>query len=106
MGFEGTLAAIVVGLVAGWMAQFVMSGGGYGVFGDVLLGIGEAASPGGSSICSEWPLTLDGSSRSPWPSWEQSRSSSPSACSFNRASEAARLNASRGVDQGPTTKVQ
>jgi uncharacterized membrane protein YeaQ/YmgE (transglycosylase-associated protein family) len=40
MGIEVTLVAIVVGLVAGWLAQFVMKGGGYGLMGDVLLGIG------------------------------------------------------------------
>ncbi len=40
MGIEATLVAVVVGLVAGWLAQFVMKGGGYGLMGDVLLGVG------------------------------------------------------------------
>jgi uncharacterized membrane protein YeaQ/YmgE (transglycosylase-associated protein family) len=40
MGIEATLVAVVVGLVAGWLAQFVMKGGGYGLIGDVLLGVG------------------------------------------------------------------
>jgi uncharacterized membrane protein YeaQ/YmgE (transglycosylase-associated protein family) len=30
---------ILVGLAAGWMAGQVMSGGGFGVIGDILLGI-------------------------------------------------------------------
>jgi uncharacterized membrane protein YeaQ/YmgE (transglycosylase-associated protein family) len=30
---------ILIGLAAGWMAGQVMSGGGFGVIGDILLGI-------------------------------------------------------------------
>lgn len=30
---------LVVGLVAGWLAGVIMKGGGYGVFGNILLGI-------------------------------------------------------------------
>jgi uncharacterized membrane protein YeaQ/YmgE (transglycosylase-associated protein family) len=33
------LAWIVVGLVAGWLAGMVMKGGGYGVVGDIIVGI-------------------------------------------------------------------
>jgi len=33
------LAWIVVGLVAGWLAGMVMNGGGYGVVGDIIVGI-------------------------------------------------------------------
>ncbi len=33
------LAWIVVGLIAGWLAGVVMKGGGYGVVGDIILGI-------------------------------------------------------------------
>ena len=33
------LYAIVVGLIAGWLAGQVMKGGGYGVLIDILLGI-------------------------------------------------------------------
>ena len=35
----GILAWIVVGLIAGWLAGMVMKGGGYGVVGDILIGI-------------------------------------------------------------------
>jgi uncharacterized membrane protein YeaQ/YmgE (transglycosylase-associated protein family) len=35
----GFLAFIVVGLIAGWLAGKVMRGGGYGVLGDIILGI-------------------------------------------------------------------
>lgn len=35
----GILSWIVVGLLAGWLAGMVMKGGGYGVVGDILLGI-------------------------------------------------------------------
>ncbi len=40
MTLEAFVLAIVVGLVAGWLAGFVMKGGDYGLIGDVLLGIG------------------------------------------------------------------
>lgn len=33
------LYAIIVGLIAGWLAGQVMKGGGYGVLIDILLGI-------------------------------------------------------------------
>jgi uncharacterized membrane protein YeaQ/YmgE (transglycosylase-associated protein family) len=30
---------IVIGGVAGWLAGLIMSGGGYGIFGDIIIGI-------------------------------------------------------------------
>ncbi len=33
------LSWIIVGLIAGWLAGLVMKGGGYGVLGDIILGI-------------------------------------------------------------------
>jgi uncharacterized membrane protein YeaQ/YmgE (transglycosylase-associated protein family) len=30
---------LVVGLIAGWLAGLVMRGGGYGVVGDIIIGI-------------------------------------------------------------------
>ncbi len=38
----GILTWIVVGLIAGWLAGQVMSGSGYGVIGDILIGIAGA----------------------------------------------------------------
>jgi uncharacterized membrane protein YeaQ/YmgE (transglycosylase-associated protein family) len=35
----GLLTWIIVGLIAGWLAGVVMKGGGYGVLGDIILGI-------------------------------------------------------------------
>jgi uncharacterized membrane protein YeaQ/YmgE (transglycosylase-associated protein family) len=35
----GILSWILVGLVAGWLAGVVMKGGGYGVLGDIIIGI-------------------------------------------------------------------
>ena len=37
---EFVVAAAIVGLLVGWLADVVMEGGGYGVIGDVLLGVG------------------------------------------------------------------
>ncbi|MBV9748372.1 MAG: GlsB/YeaQ/YmgE family stress response membrane protein [Acetobacteraceae bacterium] len=33
------IAWIVLGLIAGWLAGLLMRGGGYGVIGDIVLGI-------------------------------------------------------------------
>ncbi len=33
------LAWIVVGLIAGWLAGVIVKGGGYGIVGDIILGI-------------------------------------------------------------------
>ncbi|HEX9115407.1 MAG TPA: GlsB/YeaQ/YmgE family stress response membrane protein [Anaerolineae bacterium] len=35
----GILSWIIVGLIAGWLAGLVMKGGGYGILGDIILGI-------------------------------------------------------------------
>jgi uncharacterized membrane protein YeaQ/YmgE (transglycosylase-associated protein family) len=35
----GIIAWIVVGLIAGWLAGQVMKGGGYGVVGDIIVGL-------------------------------------------------------------------
>ncbi len=35
----GILSWIVVGLIAGWLAGMVMRGGGYGIVGDIIIGI-------------------------------------------------------------------
>ena len=35
----GILAWIVVGLIAGWLAGMVMKGGGYGLVGDIIVGV-------------------------------------------------------------------
>jgi uncharacterized membrane protein YeaQ/YmgE (transglycosylase-associated protein family) len=35
----GLLSWIIVGLIAGWLAGLVMRGGGYGVVGDIIVGI-------------------------------------------------------------------
>lgn len=35
----GFIAWIVVGLISGWLAGMVMKGGGYGVLGDLIVGL-------------------------------------------------------------------
>lgn len=35
----GLLSWLLVGLVAGWLAGMVMKGGGYGVIGDIVVGV-------------------------------------------------------------------
>ena len=35
----GILSWLVIGLIAGWLAGLVMKGGGYGLVGDLVLGV-------------------------------------------------------------------
>jgi uncharacterized membrane protein YeaQ/YmgE (transglycosylase-associated protein family) len=35
----GILSWIVVGLIAGWLAGMVMKGGGYGLIGNIIVGV-------------------------------------------------------------------
>ena len=35
----GIIAWLVVGLIAGWLAGLVMRGGGYGILGDIVMGV-------------------------------------------------------------------
>ncbi len=35
----GIIAWLIVGLVAGWLAGLVMKGGGYGIVGDIVVGV-------------------------------------------------------------------
>jgi uncharacterized membrane protein YeaQ/YmgE (transglycosylase-associated protein family) len=39
MEFGMFVSWVVVGLLAGWLAGSVMKGGGYGLFGDMVLGL-------------------------------------------------------------------
>ena len=36
---EGLLVALVVGAIAGWLAGQIMKGSGYGLIGDIIIGI-------------------------------------------------------------------
>lgn len=35
----GLIAWVLVGLISGWLAGMVMKGGGYGILGDILVGL-------------------------------------------------------------------
>jgi uncharacterized membrane protein YeaQ/YmgE (transglycosylase-associated protein family) len=52
MNFEMLVMSVLVGLVAGWLAGRVMKDGGYGLKGDMLLGLA------GSSMASWLVRTL------------------------------------------------
>jgi uncharacterized membrane protein YeaQ/YmgE (transglycosylase-associated protein family) len=39
MNLEMFVMWVVVGLMAGWLARIVMNGGGYGLIGDISLGV-------------------------------------------------------------------
>ena len=40
--FSGVFSAIIIGGLAGWLAGKVVRGGGFGLIGNVILGIGGA----------------------------------------------------------------
>lgn len=40
MTAQTLVVVVIVGLIAGWLAGFVMKGGGYGLAGDIVLGLG------------------------------------------------------------------
>ena len=52
------IAWIVLGLIAGWAAGMLMKGGGYGLIGDIVLGILGAIIGGWIG----WPLFTTGPS--------------------------------------------
>ena len=58
MSAEMLVVAGVVGLGVGWAAGFVMNGGGYGLIGDILLGVGGGIV--GSSIFRTLGVAPDG----------------------------------------------
>lgn len=38
-GMHGLIWFLIVGLVAGWLAGVLMKGGGFGIIGDIIVGI-------------------------------------------------------------------
>ena len=42
MGAHGILAWILIGAIAGWLAGKLMKGAGYGVIGDIAIGVAGA----------------------------------------------------------------
>jgi uncharacterized membrane protein YeaQ/YmgE (transglycosylase-associated protein family) len=36
---EGLLVSLVIGAIAGWLAGQIMKGGGYGIIGNIIVGI-------------------------------------------------------------------
>ncbi|GAA6180989.1 MULTISPECIES: GlsB/YeaQ/YmgE family stress response membrane protein [unclassified Shimia] len=40
--FSGIFSAVIIGGLAGWLAAKIIRGGGFGLIGNVLLGIGGA----------------------------------------------------------------
>ncbi len=55
MNLEMFVMWVVVGLVTGWLAGFVMKSGGYGLKGDLILGLG-------GSILGSWLFWATGAS--------------------------------------------
>ena len=39
LGTESLIVILVVGLIAGWLAGQIMKGGGFGIIGDIIVGV-------------------------------------------------------------------
>ena len=39
MGTESLIVFLIVGLIAGWLAGQLMKGGGFGIIGDIVVGV-------------------------------------------------------------------
>ena len=39
MGLEALLVALIIGAVAGWIASLVVKGGGFGLVGEIVVGV-------------------------------------------------------------------
>ncbi len=39
MGLEGLVVALIIGAIAGWLAGTVVKGSGFGLVGDIIVGI-------------------------------------------------------------------
>ena len=39
LGTESLIVILVVGLIAGWLAGQIMKGGGFGIIGDIVVGV-------------------------------------------------------------------
>ncbi len=53
------LFAVIIGLIAGWLTGKLMSGGGYGIFADIVLGLVGAVI--GSWIFNSLGIVVNGS---------------------------------------------
>lgn len=42
MDIVGIIVALIIGAVAGWLAGVIVEGGGFGLFGNILVGIAGA----------------------------------------------------------------
>ena len=54
----GIIAWLVVGLIAGWLAGLLMRGGGYGILGDIVVGLIGAVV--GGFLCSLFAAGVTG----------------------------------------------
>lgn len=52
MSSESLLVILLVGLVAGWLAGQIVQGTGFGIIGDIIIGILGAFSEAG--CCPDW----------------------------------------------------
>lgn len=74
MGVESLLVFIIIGAIAGWLAGLIVSGFGFGLIGNIIVGIVGAFMPAGCFRGSAFPSAAALSPRSSMPR------SAPSSC--------------------------
>ena len=52
MTLESLIVLIIIGAIAGWLAGQIMKGGGFGLLGDIVVGIIGGFIGAGSGVCS------------------------------------------------------
>lgn len=52
-GLEGLIIFLIVGAVAGWLAGLIVKGYGFGILGNMVIGIWAPSSAAGCSATSE-----------------------------------------------------
>jgi uncharacterized membrane protein YeaQ/YmgE (transglycosylase-associated protein family) len=58
---QSLLVILVVGIVAGWLAGRIMEGGGFGLIGDLLVGLAGVPSSA-IGFCRDWESILESES--------------------------------------------
>ena len=52
MDAQGIIVWLIIGAIAGWLAGTLLKGGGFGLIGDIIVGIIGAVWEDGSPACS------------------------------------------------------
>jgi uncharacterized membrane protein YeaQ/YmgE (transglycosylase-associated protein family) len=60
MTLEGLIVLLIVGAIAGWLAGMIVKGGGFGLIGDIIVGIVGAFIGGWLFTAAHWTVPWGG----------------------------------------------